>query len=100
MTHTKLSPSVPKTEVTLSSDPEVILGQGLNKAISGVILPSRPIEKVIISEQDLAIISEETIFSEVITLAVILALIIQATIRTVPLAIATIGTVPLATATM
>ena len=100
MTQTKLSLSAPKTEVTLPLDPQEILGQGQHKAISEVIHPSEPIEKVIISEQDLPIISEGTIFSEAVTVAVFLTLIIQAPIGTVPLATATIGTVPLEAATI
>ena len=95
MTLTKLSLLVPKTEVILTLEQQEILGQGPHKTISEVIHLSEPIEKVIILGQDPQIILEETTFSEVITVAVILTLIIQATIRTVPLA--TIGTVPLAT---
>ena len=100
MTLTKLSLLIPKTEVILTLEQQVILGQGPHKTISEVIHPSEPIGKVIILEQDLPIILEETTFSEAVTVAVILTLIIQATIGTVPLATATIRTVPLEAAAM
>ena len=90
MTLTKLSLLIPKTEVILTLEQQVILGQGPHKTISEAFHPSEPIGKIIILGQDPQIILEETTFSE-------------ATIGTVPLStygtvpIATIGTVPLTT---